>query len=119
MILDVTAKTSILQQNSLKRKNEEERLTKEKLAILRKQREIEALEQKLAERQARLSSEEDDLKRHKLFTNFLQAVTNDKSGDNETFAGLEALQNRFTSLKDENLHLKRRVSHLFCYSLTN
>lgn len=118
MILDVTAKTAILQQNSMKRKNEEEKLTKEKLAILRKQKEIEGLEHKLAERQASLSSEEEDLKRHKIFTNFLQAVIIDKSGDNETFSGLEDLQNRFTSLKGENEHLRRRVSSILLCSLT-
>lgn len=113
MILDVTAKTAILQHNSLKRKNEEEKLTKEKLAILRKQKEIESLEIKFAEKKARLAQEEDDLKRHKIFTSFLQAVIKDKSGENETFTGLEDLQNRFTSLKDENRHLRRRVSFFF------
>lgn len=106
MILDVTAKTAILQQNSIKRKNEEEKLTKEKLAILRKQKEIEVLEQKLAERQQRLANEEEDLKRHKIFTGFLQAVIDDKSGDKESFSGLEDLQNRFTSLKDQNKQLR-------------
>ena len=40
MINDVTEKTVILQQNSLKRKNEEEKLAKEKSEIDKKQKEI-------------------------------------------------------------------------------
>ena len=43
MINDVTEKTVILQQNSLKRKNEEEKLSKEKSEIDKKQKEIQEL----------------------------------------------------------------------------
>ena len=44
MINDVTKKTVILQQNSLKRKNEEEKLMKERNEISKRKREIEELE---------------------------------------------------------------------------
>lgn len=44
MINDVTEKTVILQQNSLKRKNEEEKLSKEKSEIDKKQKEIQELQ---------------------------------------------------------------------------
>jgi len=47
MISDVTDKTVILQQNSLKRKNEEEKLTKERAEIEKKKREIHDLEKVL------------------------------------------------------------------------
>ena len=49
-----------------------------------------------------LQEKQEDLDRHKIFSNFLQSVVNDKSGDNEGFSEIIDLQNRFISLKDEN-----------------
>ena len=48
MIEEVTKKTEQLQQNSLKRKNEEEKLQIEKREIERKQKEIGELQKRLA-----------------------------------------------------------------------
>jgi len=56
----------------VKRKNEEEKLTKEKQEIIEKHKEIERLKEKLKERQGVLRESEDELKRHKIFTNFLE-----------------------------------------------
>jgi len=44
MIEDVSKKTEVLQMNSLKRKNEEEKLAKERAEIKRKNKELEELE---------------------------------------------------------------------------
>ena len=44
MIEEVTKKTEVLQQNSLKRKSEEEKLARERTEILKKKKEIEELE---------------------------------------------------------------------------
>ena len=57
-----------------------------------------------------LKDKEDDLKRHRIFTSFLDQVVADKSGDNESFAGIEDLTTRFRSLKAENKSLRNKVS---------
>ena len=110
MISDVTEKTVILQQNSLKRKNEEEKLTKERAEIEKKKREIHDLEKVLHQKQLQLQEKESDLKRHRIFSTFLESVVQDKSGDKEGFNDIEDLQNRFKSLKNENKQLMARVS---------
>jgi len=61
MINDVTEKTFILQQNSLKRKNEEEKLAKEKAEIEKKKRDIEELQRRLHEKERLLQDKEEDL----------------------------------------------------------
>ena len=43
-----------------------------------------------------------DLKRHEKFSEFLESVVKDKSGDKEGFEDIEDLQKRFKSLKNEN-----------------
>lgn len=114
MINDVTEKTVILQQNSLKRKNEEEKLAKEKSEIDKKQKEIQELQNILQEKERLLDEKERDLQRHRIFSTFLESVVQDKSGDKEGFTGIEDLQDRFTSLKNENKTLMTRVSKSFC-----
>lgn len=51
-----------------------------------------------------------DYEKHKIFSHFLESVVNDNSGQNEGFDGIEELQARFKSLKNENKNLMKRVS---------
>ena len=51
---------------------------------------------------------ESDLKRHKIFSTFLESVVQDKSGDKEGFTDIGDLQDRFRNLKTENNTLMRR-----------
>lgn len=60
-----------------------------------------------------LDEKERDLQRHRIFSTFLESVVQDKSGDKEGFTGIEDLQDRFTSLKNENKTLMTRVSKTF------
>lgn len=53
-----------------------------------------------------------NLQRHRKFTDFLERVVHDKSGDKEGFADIQDLQNRFRSLKIENKNLDRRKKDL-------
>lgn len=53
-----------------------------------------------------------DYEKHKIFSHFLESVVNDNSGQNEGFDGIEELQARFKSLKNENKNLMKRVSAL-------
>lgn len=108
MINDVTEKTVILQQNSLKRKNEEEKLAKEKAEIAKKHKEIEELRAVLTEKEQYLEEKNRDLQRHRIFSTFLESVVHDKSGDKEGFTGIDDLQDRFKSLKSENKTLMSR-----------
>jgi len=94
----------------MKRKNEEEKLAKEKAEIEKKKREIEELQKKLQEKENMLQEKEEDLQRHKIFSTFLESVVQDKSGDKEGFSEIEDLQKRFKSLKNENKQLMSRVS---------
>lgn len=55
-----------------------------------------------------LDEKERDLQRHRIFSTFLESVVQDKSGDKEGFTGIEDLQDRFTSLKNENKTLMTR-----------
>ena len=102
MIDEVSEQTSQLQLYSLKRKMEEEKLQKEKKEIGNKRDDIDKLQQTLQRTEVELKDKEEDLKRHEIFSTFLQSVVNDKSGDNEGFSEIIDLQNRFISLKDEN-----------------
>lgn len=108
MINDVTEKTVILQQNSLKRQNEQEKLAKEKAEIAKKRKEIEELKAVLAAKQQNLEEKDRDLQRHRIFSTFLESVVHDKSGDKEGFNGIDDLQDRFKSLKSENQNLQAR-----------
>ena len=108
MIDEVSEQTSQLQLYSLKRKMEEEKLQKEKKEIGNKRDDIDKLQLQLQSTEVELKDKEDDLKRHEIFSSFLQSVVNDKSGDNEGFSEIIDLQNRFISLKDENKQLMKR-----------
>lgn len=94
----------------LKRKGEQKKLEEEKQDIDRKQAEIKELERRLEEKNQLLEEKEADLERHKIFSNFLESVVQDKSGDKEGFESIADLQNRFKSLKNENKNLLARVS---------
>lgn len=66
----------------------------------------------LQEKERILKEKQEDLDRHKKFSEFLESVVNDKSGDKEGFNDIEDLQNRFKSLKNENKQLMQRVSYI-------
>lgn len=117
MINDVTEKTQILSKNSQKRKTEEEKLAKEKAEIERKQNLIKQLKEKLAQKDVQLREKEKDLERHKIFSNFLDQVVQDKSGDKEGFNDILDLQDRFMSLKNENKKLMQKVSFISMFGL--
>ena len=53
-----------------------------------------------------------DLKRHEKFSEFLESVVKDKSGDKEGFTDIADLQDRFKSLKNENKQLVQRKSNI-------
>ena len=53
-----------------------------------------------------------DLKRHEKFSEFLESVVKDKSGDKEGFEDIEDLQKRFKSLKNENKLLVQRKASI-------
>ena len=91
MINDVTEKTAILSQNTVKRKNEEEKVNYEKAQIEKKEREIKELQATLQEKERILKEKQEDLDRHKKFSEFLESVVNDKSGDKEGFNDIEDL----------------------------
>ena len=55
---------------------------------------------------------ESDLKRHKIFSTFLESVVQDKSGDKEGFTDIGDLQDRFRNLKTENNTLMRRKTQI-------
>lgn len=99
--------------NGLKRKQESKKLDEEKADIKRKKAEIEELRSKLANKEKILKDKEEDLDRHKIFSDFLNKVVEDKSGDKEGFESIADLQNRFKSLKNENKRLLARVSICF------
>lgn len=59
-----------------------------------------------------MAEREAELERHRIFSQFLEAVVHDKSGDKEGFSDIMDLQNRFKSLKNENqqlLYRKREI----------
>lgn len=59
-----------------------------------------------------LEYKEEQLNQYRKFTNFLQSVVNDKSG--ESFNDITDLQNRFKSLKNENkllIQQKRKLQY--------
>ena len=105
MIQEVSEKTKVLQQTSLKRKNEEEKLNKERAAIESRKKEIEQLNKILEQKRTRLRETELDVKRHKIFETFLQSVVEDRRGDRESFMDILDLQDRFKTLKLENVKL--------------
>lgn len=51
----------------------------------------------------------DELEKHKVFNKFLEKVVNDKEGEDKEFEDIDALQNRFKNLKNENKKLMQRV----------
>ena len=55
-----------------------------------------------------LAEKEAELERHRIFSQFLDAVVQDQSGDKEGFSDIMDLQNRFKSLKNENQQLLQR-----------
>ena len=57
-----------------------------------------------------MKEKKEELLKHKKFNEFLESVVNDKNGDNKEFEDIEALQNRFRNLKNENKKLMNRVS---------
>ena len=74
MINDVTDKTKILQQNSLKRKNEEDKLNRERAEIESRKKEIIKLNQILDKKKMELREQESLTKRNRLFSSFLESV---------------------------------------------
>lgn len=91
MIREVSLKTAELQQNSLKRMAEEDKLRKEQDAIEDKQRKLEEQKAILRQKKAQLHVKQMDLERHKKFSEFLERVVSDKSGDKEGFADIQDL----------------------------
>ena len=105
MINDVTDKTRVLQQNSLKRQQEEDKLNRERAAIEARKLEIHKLNEVLAKKKEELKLKESDVKRHRIFSAFLETVIEDKRGDFESFVDINDLQDRFKNLKNENTKL--------------
>lgn len=105
MIEQVARDTKDLQENAAQRKQLEDKLAVEQREIERKQNEMNHKEQDLKELKRELERKENQLNSYKKFTNFLQSVVNDKSG--ESFNDITDLQNRFKSLKNENNMLIR------------
>lgn len=112
MIEDVERKTIELQQTTLKRKVEEEKLAKESAAIASKEREIQNRQAILRQKQEQLEQKEAELESHRIFSQFLEAVVQDKSGDKEGFVDILDLQNRFKSLRNENGQLLKRKKQI-------
>jgi hypothetical protein len=53
-----------------------------------------------------LMQQEEDVKRHKIFSLFLDSVVSDTSPANQGFADIADLQDRFRSLKTQNNNLQ-------------
>ena len=81
MITKVGEETQKLQRNAAHRKQLEDKLAVEQRDIERKQAEINAKEYDMKQLTQDLMTKEDQLHSYKKFTNFLQSVVNDKSGE--------------------------------------
>lgn len=88
MIKEVSMKTHELQTNSLKRMAEEEKLRKECATIEDKQRILNERQQILLVKKAALAEREDELKKNVKYSQFLDKVVADKSGDKEGFSDI-------------------------------
>ena len=110
MFAEVTAKVQDLTANGQKRQQEENKLHREEMEIESKQRLIKELQEKLAKKEQDLEQKKEDYDRHKIFSKFLNDVVQDTGGENEGFEGIEELQARFKSLKNENKNLQNKVS---------
>jgi hypothetical protein len=67
------------------------------------------LRNKLENKKMKLMEKREELDKHKVFNKFLEKVVNDKDGENKEFDDIDALQNRFRNLKNENKKLMARV----------
>ena len=112
MLTDVSVKTIELKQNTVKRRAEEERLLVEQRTIDSKEIEILKRAKVLDEKQLALRQKEIELEQHRIFSQFLDQVVEDTSGDKEAFADVGDLHNRFKSLKNENTGLLERKRQL-------
>ena len=123
MVREVTAKVQDLSNNGAKRKAEADKLQREQLEIENKQKEIKQLRAQLMDKEGALEQKKMDYEKHKIFSHFLESVVQDTGGENEGFDGIDELQARFKSLKNENKNLMKRVSthyfHVNFNSLTN
>ena len=112
MINQVRNRINDITMNATKRKNEEKKLNQEKDQIDEKKVEIERLKTKLDNKKRKLNEKKHELKMHEKFNLFLEQVVNEKDGQNKEFENIEALQNRFKNLKNENKKLLLRVNNL-------
>ena len=64
----------------------------------------------LMNKEGALEQKKMDYEKHKIFSHFLESVVQDTGGENEGFDGIDELQARFKSLKNENKNLMKRVS---------
>lgn len=69
----------------------------------------------LGEKERALEQKKMDYEKHKIFQQFLESVVQDTGGENEGFEGIDELQARFKSLKNENKNLMKRVSTTSIY----
>lgn len=81
MIEDVGMKTADLQKNAAQRKQLEDKLAVEQREIEKRQNEIRHKGSELKSLKTELEKKDEQLKKYKKFTNFLQSVVNDKSGE--------------------------------------
>lgn len=106
---------TITKQYNMKQQ-EEAKLENEQRIIKEKQSQIEDLKVKLQDTKENLRRKEEEKRQLEKFNNFLESIVQDKGGQGgppgstqeREFQDIEALQNRFKNLKQENDKLMKR-----------